>query len=154
MASIESGKLSLVNEDFNLPDLADNMITMIKPEIEAHHHDLAVHIHEIVHENVCADSTRIQQAFLNLASNAIKYTPDGGKITVTIRERASKSSNIGCYECSVEDNGIGMTEEFQKIMFEPFTRADDHRTTKVQGTGLGMAITRNIVKDVYKRQVQ
>lgn len=145
MASIESGKLSLVNEDFNLPDLVDNMITMIKPGIEAHHHDLAVHIHDIVHENVCADSMRIQQVFLNLASNAIKYTPDGGKITVTIRERSSKSSNIGCYECSVEDNGIGMTEEFQKIMFEPFTRADDHRTTKVQGTGLGMAITRNIV---------
>lgn len=145
MASIESGKLSLVNEDFNLSDLVDNMVTMIKPGIDAHDHELDVHIHELVHENVCGDCMRIQQIFLNLTSNAIKYTPNGGKITITIRELPSKRPSIGCYECSVEDNGIGMTEEFQKIMFEPFVRADNLRTTDVQGTGLGMAITKNIV---------
>ena len=78
-------------------------------------------------------------------SNAVKYTPDGGNITLTIKEKPNGFSKLGCYEFSIEDNGIGMTPEFQKIMFEPFSRADDHRTTKVQGTGLGMAIARNIV---------
>ena len=78
-------------------------------------------------------------------SNAVKYTPDGGNITLTIKEKPNGFSELGCYEFSIEDNGIGMTPEFQKIMFEPFSRADDHRTTKVQGTGLGMAIARNIV---------
>lgn len=82
---------------------------------------------------------------MNLMSNAVKYTPDGGNITLTIKEKPNGFSKLGCYEFSIEDNGIGMTPEFQKIMFEPFSRADDHRTTKVQGTGLGMAIARNIV---------
>ena len=82
---------------------------------------------------------------MNLMSNAVKYTPDGGNITLTIKEKPNGFSELGCYEFSIEDNGIGMTPEFQKIMFEPFSRADDHRTTKVQGTGLGMAIARNIV---------
>ena len=82
---------------------------------------------------------------MNLMSNAVKYTPDGGNITLTIKEKPNGFSELGCYEFSIEDNGIGMTPEFQKIMFEPFSRADDHRTTKVQGTGLGMTIARNIV---------
>ena len=78
-------------------------------------------------------------------SNAVKYTPDGGNITFSIKEKPNGFSELGCYEFSIEDNGIGMTPEYQKIMFEPFSRADDHRTTKVQGTGLGMAIARNII---------
>ena len=115
------------------------------PAIDEHHHQLEVHIEHIEHEAVCGDSLRIQQVFVNLMSNAVKYTPDGGNITFTIKEKPNGFSELGCYEFSIEDNGIGMTPEFQKIMFEPFSRADDHRTTKVQGTGLGMAIARNIV---------
>ena len=82
---------------------------------------------------------------MNLMSNAIKYTPDGGNITFSIEEKPNGFSELGCYEFTIEDNGIGMSPEFQKIMFDPFSRADDHRTTRVQGTGLGMAISRNIV---------
>ena len=145
MARIESGRMSLAEEDFSLPELVDNLLTLTKPAIDEHHHQLEVHVEHIEHEAVCGDSLRIQQVFVNLMSNAIKYTPDGGNITFSIKEKPNGFSELGCYEFSIEDNGIGMTPEFQKIMFEPFSRADDHRTTKVQGTGLGMAITRNIV---------
>ena len=145
MARIESGRMSLAEEDFSLPELVDNLLTLTKPVIDEHHHQLEVHIEHIEHEAVCGDSLRIQQVFVNLMSNAVKYTPDGGNITLTIKEKPNGFSELGCYEFSIEDNGIGMTPEFQKIMFEPFSRADDHRTTKVQGTGLGMAIARNIV---------
>ena len=145
MARIESGRMSLAEEDFSLPELVDNLLTLTKPAIDEHKHQLEVHIEHIEHEAVCGDSLRIQQVFVNLMSNAVKYTPDGGNITLTIKEKPNGFSELGCYEFSIEDNGIGMTPEFQKIMFEPFSRADDHRTTKVQGTGLGMAIARNIV---------
>ena len=145
MARIESGKMSLAEEDFNLPELVDNLITLTKPAIDEHRHNFEVHVDRIEHEAVCGDSLRIQQVFVNLMSNAIKYTPDGGNITFSIKEKPNGFSKLGCYEFSIADNGIGMTPEFQKIMFEPFSRADDHRTTKVQGTGLGMAISQNIV---------
>ena len=145
MARIESGRISLAEEDFRLPELVDNLLTLTKPAIDEHNHQLEVHVEHIEHEAVCGDSLRIQQVFVNLMSNAVKYTPDGGNITLTIKEKPNGFSELGCYEFSIEDNGIGMTPEFQKIMFEPFSRADDHRTTKVQGTGLGMAIARNIV---------
>ena len=145
MARIESGRMSLAEEDFSLPELVDNLLTLTKPAIDEHKHQLEVHVEHIEHEAVCGDSLRIQQVFVNLMSNAVKYTPDGGNITFTIKEKPNGFSELGCYEFSIEDNGIGMTPEFQKIMFEPFSRADDHRTTKVQGTGLGMAIARNIV---------
>ena len=145
MARIESGRMSLAEEDFSLPELVDNLLTLTKPAIDEHKHQLEVHVEHIEHEAVCGDSLRIQQVFVNLMSNAVKYTPDGGNITLTIEEKPNGFSELGCYEFSIEDNGIGMTPEFQKIMFEPFSRADDHRTTKVQGTGLGMAIARNIV---------
>ena len=145
MARIESGKMSLAEEDFNLPELVDNLITLTKPAIDEHRHNFEVHVDRIEHEAVCGDSLRIQQVFVNLMSNAVKYTPDGGNITFSIKEKPNGFSKLGCYEFSIADNGIGMTPEFQKIMFEPFSRADDHRTTKVQGTGLGMAISQNIV---------
>ena len=145
MARIESGKMSLAEEDFNLPELVDNLITLTKPSIDEHRHNFEVHVEHIEHEAVCGDSLRIQQVFVNLMSNAVKYTPDGGNIIFSIKEKPNGFSELGCYEFSIADNGIGMTPEFQKIMFEPFSRADDHRTTKVQGTGLGMAITQNIV---------
>ena len=113
--------------------------------LDEHKHNFDIHINHIEHEDVCGDSLRIQQVFVNLMSNAIKYTPDGGNIIFSIEEKPNGFSELGCYEFSIEDNGIGMSPEFQKIMFDPFSRADDHRTTRVQGTGLGMAISRNIV---------
>ena len=80
MARIESGKMSLAEEDFNLPELVDNLITLTKPVIDEHRHNFEVHVDHIEHEAVCGDSLRIQQVFVNLMSNAVKYTPDGGNI--------------------------------------------------------------------------
>ena len=145
MARIESGRIALTDEEFDLSELVDNLINMVKTGIEEHHHTLEVNVNHIEHEAVCGDSLRIQQVFINLMSNAIKYTPDGGRITFSIEEKPNGKSNLGCFVFSIEDNGIGMTEEFREKIFQPFSRADDHRTTNVQGTGLGMAIAQNIV---------
>ena len=146
MARIESGKISLVEEEFNLSDLCDNLVSMTKVQTDIHHHEFNVRINQIEHEDVCGDSMRIQQLVTNILSNAVKYTPDGGKIDFTIREVPTNSTGLGCYEFVVQDNGIGMTQDFQKVMFEPFSRADDKRTTKIQGTGLGMTIARNFAQ--------
>lgn len=145
MSRIESGKISMEEEQFNLSELVENLITLVKPGIDEHGHKFEVHVKNIAHEDVYGDTMRIQQVFTNLMNNAIKYTPDGGNIVFSIEEKLNGQSGLGCYEFSIEDNGIGMDEEFQKIMFQPFTRADDKRTSKVPGTGLGMAITKNIV---------
>lgn len=145
MARIESGKISLSEDAFNLSELVDNLISMAKPGIDEHGHELEINIKNIEHEDVYGDALRIQQIFMNLMSNAIKYTPNGGKVSFSIEEKPNGHSELGCYVFTIEDNGIGMDKDFQKIMFQPFTRADDNRTTKIQGTGLGMTITRNIV---------
>ncbi len=145
MSKVESGTISLASEGFSLSDLMSSMIQMIQPQVQAHKHHLHVHIQDIRHEDVIGDSLRIQQVFLNLMSNAVKYTPDGGEISVTVREQAVPTSSTACYEFIVEDNGIGMSEEYLTHIFEPFSRAEDLRTSKIQGTGLGMAIAQNIV---------
>ena len=146
MTKIESGAVELQEEKFNLADLIENMITMVLPQIKQHNHQLEVSIGNLKHEWVVGDSLRIQQAFVNLISNAVKYTPDGGRIEVSIKERSSHSQNFGEYEFCFEDNGIGMSKEFQEVLFEPFSRAEDSRVSKVTGTGLGMSITRNLIR--------
>ena len=146
MSRIESGKIVLVEEEFNLSDLCDNLVSMTKAQTDLHHHQLNVCINKIEHEDVCGDSMRIQQLVTNILSNAVKYTPDGGRIDFGIREVSTNSKGFGCYEFTVQDNGMGMTKEFQQVMFEPFTRADDKRTSKIQGTGLGMTIARNFAR--------
>ncbi|MDD6855346.1 MAG: response regulator, partial [Oscillospiraceae bacterium] len=146
MSKIESGKVDLVEEEFNLSDLVENLLTMTSAQIKEHHHELAVNISGVTHEAVVGDSLRIQKVFTNLMGNAVKYTPDGGKIRLTISEKPSMQSKVGCFEVVFEDNGIGMSEEFLDQVFVPFTRSNDERVNKVQGTGLGMAISRNIVR--------
>lgn len=145
MSKIESGTISLTAEEFSLSDLLNSMLLMVQPQIQAHKHRLQIHIQDMQHEDVIGDSLRIQQVFLNLMSNAIKYTPDGGEISLTVREQAVPTSATGCFEFTIEDNGIGMSEEYLAHIFEPFSRAEDLRTSKIQGTGLGMAIAQNIV---------
>lgn len=146
MSKIESGKVDLIEEEFNLSDLVDNLLTMTSAQIKEHHHELSVNISGVVHEAVVGDSLRIQKVFTNLMGNAVKFTPDGGKIRLSIYERPCNQAKVGCYEFVFEDNGIGMSEEFLEHIFEPFARASDDRVNKIQGTGLGMPISRNIVR--------
>ncbi len=146
MNKIESGKVELNEENFNLSELVDTLLAMTKAQLESHHHTLKLDVADVVHENVIGDSHRIQQVFVNLMSNAIKYTPDDGTISLTVAERPTNAHGVACYEFVFEDNGIGMTEEFQKHLFEPFTRANDKKTAAIQGTGLGMTITQSLVR--------
>ncbi|MDO4961977.1 MAG: response regulator [Eubacteriales bacterium] len=146
MSKIESGRVDLSEEEFNLSELVENMITMIQPQVAEHEHDFRISIQNVTHEKVIGDSLRMQQIFMNLMSNAVKYTPNGGKISLTIEEKPTNRPQVGCFVFTFADNGIGMSEEFQKQIFEPFTRAEDGRIAAIQGTGLGMPIARNIAR--------
>lgn len=146
MSKIESGKVQLMEEEFNLSDLVDNLITMTNSQVKEHHHELKVSVSNLTHEAVIGDSLRIQKVFTNIMGNAVKYTPDGGEIHLSISEKPSCQAKVGCYEFIFEDNGIGMRKEFVDRIFEPFSRADDERVSHIQGTGLGMSISRNIVR--------
>jgi CheY-like chemotaxis protein len=122
------------------------MITIFLPQTQAKNQELKVNVAEVSHEEVIGDSMRLQQIFVNILGNAVKFTPEGGKITLGIEEKPSGMQGCGCYVFTFDDNGIGMEESFLDRLFEPFARADDSRTGKVEGTGLGMPIVKNIVQ--------
>lgn len=145
MSRIESGKMELSEEPFNLPQLIQEVLSMNLPGIRQKQHKISVHIHSMDHEQVLGDPVRMQRIAANLLSNAIKYTPEGGKISLTLLEKPSAINNYGCYEITVQDNGIGMSEEFQEKLFQPFEREEDVRLKKIQGTGLGMSIIKSII---------
>ena len=146
MSRIESGKMVFSESEFNMCDLVDDMLQMVKPQLEEKKHELSVNVHDIKHEDVIGDSFKIQEVFINFMTNAIKYTPEGGHIQFQITEKESDTFNVGCFEFVFKDNGIGMSKEFTDIIFEPFTRAADSRVSKIQGTGLGMSISKSIVQ--------
>lgn len=146
MSKIESGKIDLHDTEFTMSTLIDNMVSMSRPLIDAKQHVFTIVENKIEHQNVIGDSHRLQQALMNFLSNAIKYTPDGGKINFSVIEKPTNKELVGCFEFIFEDNGFGMSREYQKHLFEPFTRAEDKRISSIQGTGLGMSITRNIVQ--------
>lgn len=145
MAKIESGSISLSEEEFDLPETIENLLTIIHPQIEAKKLDLHVELVDIKHEHVIGDPTRLQQVFVNIMGNSVKFTPEGGSLGLRLKELPSRVSDCGCYEFTFSDTGCGMSEEFLKTVFEPFTRANDSRITKVEGTGLGMAIVKSVV---------
>ncbi len=146
MSKIESGKIDLNEEPCNLCELMDDLLTLNKPQANAKNQDITVHVLDVFHEDVIGDGLRLQQVFTNLVSNAIKYTPNGGKIEITLLEKPSSSSKLAWYEFIVEDNGIGMSESYLPHVFDAFTRADESTANETQGTGLGMPIARNIAR--------
>lgn len=146
MSKIESGKLTLNQESFSLQELFHNLLIMVKPQIEQHQHTLHLDVDHIEHMLVIGDSLRLQQVFVNLIGNSVKYTPNGGDITISAKEVQATKPGFAKYIYSVEDNGLGMSEEYLKHIFEPFSREEDTRTSKIQGTGLGMAIVKNFVQ--------
>lgn len=146
MSKIESGKIDLVPENVDLSDLIQNVADMCRPLIAEKHQEFQVSVGMVRHEKVITDGDRLKQVLMNLLSNAIKYTPEGGTISLRINELFSFIPNKGQYEFILIDNGIGMSNDFIPHIFEPFSRAEDSRISKIQGTGLGMAITENIVR--------
>lgn len=146
MNKIASGNPQIRESEINLSDMMDDMLAMVRPQIDAKNHLLKVKLHNIIHEEVLGDPLRIKEIFVNLMSNAIKYTDNGGSITIEIIEKESQIKDMAFYEFVFRDNGIGMDSEFVKHIFDPFARADNTGVTKVQGTGLGMTIARNIAR--------
>ncbi len=146
MSKIESGKLTLNIDLVSLREMMESIVSIIQPQIKTKKQSFNIFIHEIQTENIYADSVRLNQVLLNLLSNALKFTPEGGSITVTVaQEDSPKGEKYVRTHFWVKDTGIGMTEEFQQKIFESFVREDNARVHKVEGTGLGMAITKYIV---------
>lgn len=146
VSKIESGKMVLNFEKFALSDLISSVDAIIRPMAKAKHQKFYVEVSEIEHEYLVGDETRVNQILFNLLSNAVKYTPEGGDIwfrMIGLKQRTAQFEHI---RIEVEDNGFGMTPEYLKTIFDAFTRAENSTTNKVQGTGLGMAITKNIVE--------
>lgn len=146
MNKIESGKLDLNVEECNLSELVEQLVAAARPQLVEKNHEFTLNFNNVTHENVIGDSQRIRQMLMNLLNNAVKFTPAGGRIGLTISEKTTNREKIGCYEFVLEDNGIGMNEEYLPHLFEPFTRAHDPRVEKIGGAGLGMAISRNIAR--------
>ena len=145
MNKIESGKTTLSIESVHLPAQLNQLESIIQPQAQANGLDFRIHTRELQHLNILADSSRLQQILINILSNAVKYTPAGGSIDFTVRELPRDGSVYAKYLFTVEDTGIGMEPEFLEHIFDPFVRAESSLTNKVQGTGLGMAITKSLV---------
>ena len=146
MSRIESGKLQLEETEVNLPEMLHDIKTIVSGQIHAKQLELYMDVLDVADEDVYCDRTRLGQILLNLLSNAIKFTPAGGTVSVRIRQLAGTVRDCAQYEFRVRDNGIGMSPEFAQKIFEPFERERTSTVSRIQGTGLGMAITRNIVE--------
>ena len=145
MSRIESGKIHLEEVEVNLSDVLHDLKTIVSGKIYAKQLELYMDVMDVTDEDVYCDKTRLNQILLNLLSNAIKFTPAGGTVSVRVRQLAGKVRGCGQYEFRIKDNGIGMSQEFAQKIFEPFERERTSTVSGIQGTGLGMAITKNIV---------
>ena len=145
MSRIESGKIHLEEVEVNLSDVLHDLKTIVSGQIYAKQLELYMDAMDVTDEDVYCDKTRLNQILLNLLSNAIKFTPVGGTVSVRVRQLAGKVHGCGQYEFRIKDNGIGMSQEFAQKIFEPFERERTSTVSRIQGTGLGMAITKNIV---------
>ena len=146
MSKIESGKLTLTTEQISLKEVVEGIVNIMQPQVKTKKQIFDIHVENILTENVWCDGVRLNQVLLNLLSNATKYTPEGGSIQLSLSEEKSpKGENYVRIHIKVKDNGIGMSPEFLKRIYESYSRADGARIHKTEGAGLGMAITKYIV---------
>ena len=145
MSRIESSEVKLNAEPVSLAEQVGQVESIIRPQVEERGQTFTIRVHDIAHEYLIGDGVRLRQVFINLLSNAVKYTPTNGRIQMDLAELPCNVPDHATFRISVADNGCGMTKEFIEHIFEPFSRAENSTTNKVQGTGLGMAITKNIV---------
>ena len=146
MSKIEAGKTVFKYSDFSILELMQEIQMMFRPQAEGKHQMMVMNHDNIEHEWVNGDKVHMMQIFSNLLSNAVKYTQEGGKIQFLVEEYETKSRAYAKYRFVVSDNGMGMSADFKDTIFDAFTRAESSLTNKIQGTGLGMAITRNLVE--------
>jgi signal transduction histidine kinase/CheY-like chemotaxis protein len=145
MSRIESGKVKIDEKAVHLPDLVHDVRSIIQPNVSAKRLSLFIDTMDVENEDIITDPLRLNQILLNILSNAIKFTPTGGMISIRIAQKNGAPKGRGCYEFRIKDNGIGMSKEFQKHIFEAFSREESSTVSGIQGTGLGMSITKNIV---------
>ena len=145
MSRIESGKMQLDEQPCSLPEILHGLQNIVHASARAKHIELHVDTVNVEDEEIFCDKLRLNQVLVNLLSNAIKYTNDGGRVNVSVTEIKVNDNGIACYKFVIADNGIGMSEDFVKHIFEPFERERNSTISGIQGTGLGMAITKNIV---------
>ena len=146
MSRIESGKVQIKEQECNISEMMHSLVNIIQPQVKAKQLELFIDTFEVVNEDIIADALKMNQVFINLLSNAVKYTPAGGSVSFRIMQRKTFRHGWGDYTFIIKDNGIGMSEEFVKHIFEPFERESTVTQSGIQGTGLGMAITKNIVE--------
>jgi signal transduction histidine kinase/CheY-like chemotaxis protein len=145
MSRIESGKMTIEETNVHLPDVIHDLRTIIQSNISSKQMELFIDTQDVTHEDIITDKLRLNQVLLNILTNAIKFTPAGGTISFRVIEKPSPSPKLTSFEFRIKDNGIGMSKEFQKTIFEAFARERTSTVSGIQGTGLGMAITKNIV---------
>lgn len=145
MSRIESGKVTIEEGNVHLPSVMHDLRNIVMSDISAKSLNLYMETRDVIHEDIITDRPRLNQIFLNILSNAIKFTQRGGSIFFTTSELSSEKSGHARYEFRIRDTGIGMSQEFQKLVFDAFTRENTSTVSSIQGTGLGMAITKNIV---------
>ncbi len=145
MSRIESGKVKIEEKETSLPEIMHDLKTIVQADITSKQLDFYIDTADVIHEHVLCDKLRLNQVLLNLLSNAMKFTKPGGIVSVRILEKGTASDGCVSYEFQIKDTGIGMSKEFQKHVFEPFEREKTSTISGIQGTGLGMAITKNIV---------
>ncbi len=146
MSRIESGKVQIKEQECNISEQMHNLVNIIQPQIKAKQLELFIDTFEVTNEDVIADPLKLNQVFINLLSNAVKYTPAGGTVSFRIMQKTTFRHGYGNYIFIIKDNGIGMSPDFVEHIFEPFERESTVTQSGIQGTGLGMAITRNIVE--------
>lgn len=146
MSKIESGKTTLNITEINLAELIDELGTMIRPQAKAKQQEFELFLKNVTTEHLIGDRMRINQVLINILSNAVKYTPAGGRIQMTVTQLPQKTKDFVRLRFEVQDNGIGMSEEFLAVIFEPFAREINSVTNQIQGTGLGMPIVKNLVE--------
>ena len=145
MSRIESGRTKLEEKEVSLPQVLHDLRSIVQSNIQAKQLDFFVDIQDVIHENVMVDKLRLNQVLLNILGNAIKFTPSGGTISLRVIETPCPRQGYAEYEFRIKDTGIGMSPEYQRHIFEPFTREETATISGIQGSGLGMAITKNIV---------
>ena len=145
MSRIESGSVKIEESNVHLPDILHDLRTIIQGQIYAKNLDLYIDTQDIVHEDIVTDKLRLNQVLLNIISNAVKFTPIGGMINIRVTEKASTKEGYATYSFSIKDNGIGISKEFQKHIFDSFARERTITESGIEGTGLGLAIAKNIV---------
>ena len=146
MSRIESGKVQIQEQECNISELTHNLVNIIQPQVKAKQLELFIDTFDVNNEDVIADALKLNQVFINLLGNAVKYTPAGGTVSFRIQQQTTFHRGYGDYVFTVKDNGIGMTPDFVEHIFEPFEREDTATKSGIQGSGLGMAITKNIVE--------